>query len=154
MLPAGQIAGNAQHDDTPKGRIVYDSGLLSIGYEVLANHRSETGEAKDVEGFVSFFADDASFLPPNSPPKMLSQVPFTRLARRSASMAECAYNLGNLWRRLALPHRIKRWSLTSLQRRLVKTGGRLVKHGPVFLATVGREPSDAAAVRSDGGADR
>ena len=33
-----------------------------------------------------------------------------------------AYNLGNLWRRLVLPPRIKRWSLTSLQQRLVKTG--------------------------------
>ena len=39
-----------------------------------------------------------------------------------------AYNLGNLWRRLALPTRIGNWSLTSLQQRLVKTGGRLVKH--------------------------
>ena len=39
-----------------------------------------------------------------------------------------AYNLGNLWRRLVLPSRIGRWSLTSLQQRLVKTGGRLVKH--------------------------
>jgi hypothetical protein len=39
-----------------------------------------------------------------------------------------AYNLGNLWRRLALPRRIGNWSLTSLQQRLVKTGGRLVKH--------------------------
>ena len=39
-----------------------------------------------------------------------------------------AYNLGNLWRRLALPTRIERWSLTSLQQRLVKTGGRLIKH--------------------------
>jgi Transposase DDE domain group 1 len=39
-----------------------------------------------------------------------------------------AYNLGNLWRRLALPKRIENWSLTSLQQRLVKTGGRLVKH--------------------------
>ena len=38
-----------------------------------------------------------------------------------------AYNLGNLWR-LALPRRIDEWSLTSLQQRLVKTGGRLVKH--------------------------
>jgi hypothetical protein len=33
-----------------------------------------------------------------------------------------------LWRRLALPKRIENWSLTSLQQRLVKTGGRLVKH--------------------------
>ena len=39
-----------------------------------------------------------------------------------------AYNLGNLWRRLALPARIGNWSLTSLQQRLVKTGGRLIKH--------------------------
>jgi len=39
-----------------------------------------------------------------------------------------AYNLGNLWRRLVLPKKIENWSLTSLQRRLVKTGGRLVKH--------------------------
>jgi hypothetical protein len=39
-----------------------------------------------------------------------------------------AYNLGNLWRRLLLPKKIEKWSLTSLQRRLVKTGGRLVKH--------------------------
>jgi Transposase DDE domain group 1 len=39
-----------------------------------------------------------------------------------------AYNLGNLWRRLVLPTRIDTWSLTSLQQRLVKTGGRLVKH--------------------------
>ncbi len=39
-----------------------------------------------------------------------------------------AYSLGNLWRRLALPHRIGNWSLTSLQQRLVKTGGRLVRH--------------------------
>ena len=39
-----------------------------------------------------------------------------------------AYNLGNLWRRLVLPNRIETWSLTSLQQRLVKTGGRLVKH--------------------------
>jgi len=33
-----------------------------------------------------------------------------------------AYNLGNLWRRLALPQGIGTWSLTSLQQRLVKTG--------------------------------
>ena len=43
-----------------------------------------------------------------------------------------AYNLGNLWRRLGLPHRIKSWSLTSLQHRLVKTGGRLVKHARYY----------------------
>jgi Transposase DDE domain group 1 len=36
-----------------------------------------------------------------------------------------AYNLGNLLRRLALPVAIQSWSLTSLQQRLFKTGGRL-----------------------------
>ena len=43
-----------------------------------------------------------------------------------------AYNLGNLWRRLALPTRIGNWSLTSLQQRLVKTGGRLIKHARYY----------------------
>ena len=43
-----------------------------------------------------------------------------------------AYNLGNLWRRLALPGRISNWSLTSLQQRLVKTGGRLIKHARYY----------------------
>ncbi len=43
-----------------------------------------------------------------------------------------AYNLGNLWRRLVLPKRIDNWSLTSLQQRLVKTGGRLVKHARYY----------------------
>ncbi len=43
-----------------------------------------------------------------------------------------AYNLGNLWRRLGLSQRIKNWSLTSLQQRLVKTGGRLIKHARYY----------------------
>ena len=43
-----------------------------------------------------------------------------------------AYNLGNLWRRLVLPKRIDSWSLTSVQQRLVKTGGRLVKHARFY----------------------
>ena len=43
-----------------------------------------------------------------------------------------AYNLGNLWRRLVLPNRIGNWSLTSLQQRLVKTGGRLLKHARYY----------------------
>jgi hypothetical protein len=43
-----------------------------------------------------------------------------------------AYNLGNLWRRLVLREGIKTWSLTSLPQRLVKTGGRLVKHARYY----------------------
>jgi hypothetical protein len=41
-------------------------------------------------------------------------------------------NLGNLWRRLVLPKGIGNWSLTSLQQRLVKTGGRLIKHARYY----------------------
>ena len=43
-----------------------------------------------------------------------------------------AYNLGNLWRRLVLPNRIDNCSLTSLQQRLVKTGGRMIKHARYY----------------------
>jgi hypothetical protein len=43
-----------------------------------------------------------------------------------------AYNLGNLCRRLVLPMRVATWSLTSLQQRLVKTGGRLIKHARYY----------------------
>lgn len=43
-----------------------------------------------------------------------------------------AYNLGKWWRRLASPKGIENWSLTSLQQRLVKTGGRLVKHSRYY----------------------
>ena len=43
-----------------------------------------------------------------------------------------AYNLGNFWRRLGLPKRIDTWSLTSLQQRLMKTGGRLMKHARYY----------------------
>jgi hypothetical protein len=43
-----------------------------------------------------------------------------------------AYNLGNLLRRLLLPVAIQDWSLTSLQQRLLKTGGRLIRHARYF----------------------
>jgi len=43
-----------------------------------------------------------------------------------------AYNLRNLWRHLGLPNKIDGWSLTSLQQRLVKTVGRLIKHARYY----------------------
>ncbi len=43
-----------------------------------------------------------------------------------------ACNLGNLRRRLGLPRGIKSWSQTSLQQRLMKTGGRLVNHARYY----------------------
>ena len=39
-----------------------------------------------------------------------------------------AHNLGNFLRRLALPKAIKDWSLRSVQVKLIKVGGRLVRH--------------------------
>jgi hypothetical protein len=36
-------------------------------------------------------------------------------------------------RRLALPLAIQSWSLTSLQQRLFKTGGRLIRHARYFI---------------------
>ena len=44
-----------------------------------------------------------------------------------------AYNLGNLLRRLVLPRAIQSWTLTSLQQRLFKTGGRLIRHARYFI---------------------
>jgi hypothetical protein len=44
-----------------------------------------------------------------------------------------AYNPGNLLRRLALPVAIQDWSLTNLQQRLLKTGGRLIRHARYFI---------------------
>ncbi len=65
-----------------------------------------------------------------------------------------AYNLGNLWRRLALPRRIENWSLTSLRQRLVKTGGRLVKHARYYWLLLAEGTSEPAAVRGDAGPNR
>ncbi len=43
-----------------------------------------------------------------------------------------AYNLGNLLRGLVLPLAIQSWTLTSLQQRLFKTGGRVIRHARYF----------------------
>lgn len=48
-------------------------------------------------------------------------------------LAVIAYNLGNLLRRLVLPLAIQSWSLTSLQQRVFKTGGRLIRHARYFV---------------------
>jgi Transposase DDE domain group 1 len=48
------------------------------------------------------------------------------------SHAQMAHSLGNLQRRLVLTSKIEHWSLTSLRQRLVKTGGRLVKHARYY----------------------
>jgi hypothetical protein len=44
-----------------------------------------------------------------------------------------AYNLGNFLRRLALPQGCKHWSLRSLQVKLIKMGGRIVRHARYII---------------------
>jgi hypothetical protein len=39
-----------------------------------------------------------------------------------------AYNLGNFLRRLALPHSVKHWTMTTLREKLVKIGAKVVTH--------------------------
>ena len=43
-----------------------------------------------------------------------------------------AYNLGNFMRRLTLAESVKHWSLRSVQTKLIKMGGRLVRHARRF----------------------
>jgi hypothetical protein len=39
-----------------------------------------------------------------------------------------AYNLANFLRRLALPKPVRHWSLTTLQKKLIKIGAKIVRH--------------------------
>jgi Transposase DDE domain group 1 len=55
-----------------------------------------------------------------------------RINEARLQLSLLAYDLGNLWRLHVLPKRIDSWSLTSLQQRLVKTGGRLIKHARYY----------------------
>ena len=52
---------------------------------------------------------------------------------RCSNAGACDYS--NLWRRRLLPNRVVKWSLTRLQQRLVKTGGRLIRHNPAARRT-------------------
>jgi Transposase DDE domain group 1 len=59
---------------------------------------------------------------------LLFQLPYRTCASQFSDILEA----GNLWRQLALPTQVATWSLTSLRQRLVKTGGRLVKHARYY----------------------
>jgi hypothetical protein len=43
-----------------------------------------------------------------------------------------AYNLGNIFRTLALPEGIKEWSLRTIQLKQIKTGSRLIRHARYY----------------------
>jgi len=69
-------------------------------------------------------------------PTLMSPFP---LQQSAAGAEPGGLNLGNLWRRLALPRPIEKYSLTSLQQRVVKTGGRLVKHARYYWLLLAKE---------------
>ena len=60
------------------------------------------------------------------------------------------YNLGNLRWRLVLPRKISAWPLTSMQQRMLKTGGRLIK---LLLVIAGRRTSTPASIRGHAATD-
>jgi hypothetical protein len=64
--------------------------------------------------------DDSSFLSPFP------------LQRGAAGAEPAGLQSGQFVAALALPRPIEKYSLTSLQQRLVKTGGRLVKHARYY----------------------
>ena len=45
-----------------------------------------------------------------------------------AQLFALAYNLGDCLRRLALPPRVKHWTLTTLREKLIKIGAKVVRH--------------------------
>jgi hypothetical protein len=65
-----------------------------------------------------------------------------------------AYNLGNLLRRLVLPVAIQGWSLTSLQQRLFKTGGRLIRHARSFVLQLAESSLTGSLLSADSRAHR
>ena len=54
------------------------------------------------------------------------------------SLFVLAYNLGNFLRRLCLPKAVRHWSLRSVQVKLIKMGGRLVRHSRWLIFQLSR----------------
>jgi len=110
--------------------------FLSENFAKDRQARDGRGRRGDDQGRQTGGEDGTAELPP---------VPLQRGVRLGGWLSVIAHNLGNLWRRLALPSRIGNWSLTGLQLRLVKTGGRLVKHARYYWLLLAE--SVAAATR-------
>ena len=65
-----------------------------------------------------------------------------------------AYNLGNFLRRLCLPKAVKHWSLRSVQVKLIKMGGRLVRHSRWLIFQLIRGVGSSKVVRGSVGSYR
>ena len=59
---------------------------------------------------------------------VLSEVEVLRASLTYNCIVSLSILLGNFMRGLALPEPVKHWSLTSIQTRFIKIGGRLVRH--------------------------
>ena len=58
-----------------------------------------------------------------------------------------AYNLGNFLRRLALPKSVKTWSLRTLREKLIKIGGKVVRHSRYIIFQMAEEAVPRALFR-------
>ena len=127
-LPGGEL------EDAPAGG---GEGGASCGRVVPARgvHRNQFGPAEPGGGGVYNKRGTAEqWIKEGKQAMKMTRLSWHRFRSNEVRLwlSVIAYNLGNLWRRLVLPKRIDNWSLTSLQQRLVKTGGRLVKHSRYY----------------------
>ena len=74
--------------------------------------------------------------------------------RARLSLFVLAYNLGNFLRRLCLPKAVKHWSLRSVQVKLIKMGGRLVRHSRRLIFSVVRGVGSSTVVPGSVGSYR
>ena len=70
------------------------------------------------------------------------------------SLFVLAYNLGNFLRRLCLPKAVRHWSLRSVQVKLIKMGGRLVRALPSIDLSVVRGVGSSTVVSGSVGSYR
>ena len=65
-----------------------------------------------------------------------------------------AYNLGNFLRRLCLPKAVRHWSLRSVQVKLIKMGGRVVRHARRLIFQLSEVSVSSTVVRGSVGSYR
>ena len=70
------------------------------------------------------------------------------------SLFVLAYNLGNFLRRLCLPKAVKHWSLRSVQVKLIKMGGRLVRHSRWLIFQLSEVSAPSTVVPGSAGSYR
>jgi hypothetical protein len=137
--------------DFQGSRVTSDGGLVLVrelderlGFgEPITQHLSDSRRGKNTQLPLadlfrqSVYSRIAGYADVNDAERLAQDPTFhligsEKIWERGAALGLIANNLGNLWRRLVLPRKIENWSLTSLQQRLVKTGGRLIKQARYY----------------------